>query len=214
MAVQTNPCAGSSGVLGSPLMPITARIVGGDRLAVAAEEDHRRRAVAGDVGPAGVDDVGQVDLRQIALDELLAELALHEAVGGDLPGEAAFARQHEEPLQERHRQRVLHVADFGVALAVRLVERLVLDGDVRRVGDDGVVLAGLQDAAQFGQVLALVGVGQFVEAQDLLLLPGAPCRSESPQTRLNANAGASSSLVMWHSRIAATSSRKRAMATA
>ena len=111
------PFAGSSGVLGSPRMPSTARTVVADRLAVAAEEDHRRRAVAGDVGARGVDDVRQVHRREELLDQLLAELALHERVGRDHPDVARPVAapsggdgQVEEPLGERHAERVLPVA--------------------------------------------------------------------------------------------------------
>ncbi len=53
--------------------------------AVAAEQDHRWCAVAGDVGAGRVDDVREVDLREELLYDLLAELALHERVGSDHP---------------------------------------------------------------------------------------------------------------------------------
>ena len=87
----------------------------GGRL-VAPEDDHRRGAVAGDVGTRGVDHRTQVDGRQELFDELGAELALHEGVGGDLadpargPGTASLVSQVKEEFHERHRQRVLAVA--------------------------------------------------------------------------------------------------------
>ena len=62
MADHTCPSAGSSGVLGSPRMPITARVLPSG-LPVPAEQDHGRCAVAGDVGAGGVDDVREVPLR-------------------------------------------------------------------------------------------------------------------------------------------------------
>src|SRR5438445_102908 len=58
--------------------------------------------------------------------------------------------------------------DFGVSLAVGLVCGFVLYRDIRRVGDHGVILAGLEYAAEFVDVLALVVVRQFVETQDPL----------------------------------------------
>ena len=52
-----------------------------------ARPGSRRRAVAGDVGARCVDHVRQVHGREELLDELLAELALHERVRRDLPDE-------------------------------------------------------------------------------------------------------------------------------
>jgi hypothetical protein len=60
----------------------------GDGLAVAAEEDDSGRAVSGDIRTGGVHYVGEIPARDELLDELLAELPLHERVGGDLPNEA------------------------------------------------------------------------------------------------------------------------------
>ena len=42
------------------------------RRPVAPEQDHCRRAVAGNVGARGVNDVAEVDARQEILDQLLA----------------------------------------------------------------------------------------------------------------------------------------------
>ena len=83
IALQTSPCAGSAGVVGSPRMPITVRTVGADRWRCARRvspsacrgRECRRREVS--------IDVGQIHRRQELLDQLLAELALHERVGGD-----------------------------------------------------------------------------------------------------------------------------------
>ena len=107
------PLAGSSGVVGSPRMPITARIVSADGLAVAAEQDHRRRAVAGDVGPAGVDHVGQVDLcgknssiSFLPNSRFMNELAVIWPTNPPARMPAADGKI-EEPLHEWHSQRVL-----------------------------------------------------------------------------------------------------------
>src|SRR4051794_14765179 len=115
---------------GSPNMTLSRNIRGGwlapyahdgaDRVAhwtaTPPEQDHRRRPMTGDVGPAGVDDVAQVNGREELLDQLLTELPLHERVGRDLPREAALASQVEDPLHERHRERVLPIAYAGVTL--------------------------------------------------------------------------------------------------
>ena len=90
---------------------MTARTVDPTRRAVAAEEDDRRSAVARDVGAAGVDHVREVVDRDPLLDELLAELALHERVGrdhADVAGTVAVdplvPRKLPEPLGERARR--------------------------------------------------------------------------------------------------------------
>ena len=85
---QTRPLAG---FVGSPRLAADAehRTDGvADRALVAADEDHGRRAVAGDVGARCVDDESQVLRGEELLDQLGAELALHERVGGDLPDPA------------------------------------------------------------------------------------------------------------------------------
>ena len=105
--------------LGSPRIPITVRMVAGHGLPVPREENHRRRAVPGNVGPARVDDVGQIDSWEELLDQLLAELPLHEAVGRDLPRETALHRERDDAFQERHGQRILPVAR-RVSLPIRL----------------------------------------------------------------------------------------------
>ncbi len=57
---------------------------------------------------------------QVLLNQLLAELALHERVGGDLPDEpgrpsgGSSDGQVEESLHERHRQRILPVAGLRI----------------------------------------------------------------------------------------------------
>ena len=66
--------------------------------------------------PRGVDDVRQVHRREELLDQLLAELALHERVGRDHPDEPGRSAvvtgegEVEEPLGERHAERILPVA--------------------------------------------------------------------------------------------------------
>ena len=163
MADQTSPCAGSSGVLGSPLMPITVRTAVAHWRAVAAEQDHRRRAVPRDVGA----EVSMTCVRSSRgstcsmsllpnsrFMKLLAVISPTKPAGPAVAGE----RQLEEALGERRAERVLHVA-AGVALPVGRVQRRVLDDDVRRVADHRVVLPP-QDALHLGQVLAGVGVRQ------------------------------------------------------
>src|SRR5574341_1815988 len=78
---------------------------------VPPDEDDRRGAVAWDVGAGDVDHVGEVHLHcQIVLDELLAEVPLHEGVGRDLADPAARARpptvlrELKEALAEGHGQ--------------------------------------------------------------------------------------------------------------
>src|SRR6266487_4112127 len=94
------------------------------------------------------------------LDELGAELSLHERVAGDLADPAsAFTAlgQGEELCHEWHGHRVGALADVGVFGAVDLVEGLVLDGDIGRVADDDVVAPFLQQGQQEGAVLSGVG---------------------------------------------------------
>ena len=124
IADQTRPRAGSSGVQGSPRMPMTARIDLSDRSTVPPEKDHCGCTMPRDVGTAAVDHVSQVQTGapftagEVLLNELLAELPLHKTVGGDLPYEPAFLlhipvatnRQLEQPLHERHGERVFSVA--------------------------------------------------------------------------------------------------------
>src|SRR4051794_11278236 len=98
------------------------------RLAVATQQDYSRRPVAGNVGSRGIDDVSQVDSREELLDQLLAELALHERVGRDHPdvaGRPTVVCGHckiEETLSEWHAERVLAVTGRPVP-AVTSVER-------------------------------------------------------------------------------------------
>ena len=134
------------------------------RRAVAAQQDDGGRAVAGDVGAAGIHHMGQVQAGQHLLDQLRPKLALHKAVGGNQPNKTSAlpARagdgQLKKTLGERCAQRVLAVA-AGVLLAVGSIQRSVFDDDVRRVADHGVVLTA-QNALHLGQVFAGVGVGQ------------------------------------------------------
>ncbi len=104
----------------------------------------------------------QVDGRQVLLDELLAELALHERVGRDLADVAALARELEEALAERRGQRVLAGSRARVHRAVLLAQRLVLLRDVRRVAHDRGVLA-VEDIPRRGLVF---------EREDVARAPG------------------------------------------
>ena len=59
-----------------------------DWWAVPPEKDHRGRPVAGYVGAGGVNHMGQIPARDELLDQLPAELALHEGIGRDHSHEA------------------------------------------------------------------------------------------------------------------------------
>src|SRR5690606_35940857 len=102
------------------------------RATTSTDQDHRRCAVSGDVCTARVDNFSEIDgdlpllAAEHLLDQLLAELSLHEGVGGDLTdvtsrlGLLSADREPEEQLHEWHRQRVLAGARL-VALSVALV---------------------------------------------------------------------------------------------
>ncbi len=75
-----------------------------------SEQDDRRRTVPRNVGARSVDDVRQVQSRQHLLNQLAAELALHERVGGDQTHETrrlpitSGQRQLKKAFGERHAQ--------------------------------------------------------------------------------------------------------------
>ncbi len=125
---------------------------------------------------------------KILLDQLLAELALHERVGRDHAGEAGAGgivgrgeRQIEEPLGERHAERVLAMAGPGISLAIGFILGRVLGRDIGRVADDGVILPS-EDRVQLGRGLGVVGVGgdgAFGGLQERLAL--APAGAVEPQ---------------------------------
>src|SRR5690606_37951292 len=81
---------------------------------VAAKQDDRGCAVAGDIGAGGVDDVGEAYLvAEELVDELFAELTFHKRVRGDLPNKpctcsipAGAFSEVEKPFCKRHRQRI------------------------------------------------------------------------------------------------------------
>ena len=141
---------------------------------VTTEQNHRRRAVAGDVSARSINDMGQVQARQHLFDQLGTELALHEAVGGDQPDKSGVALaltptlsrrerewregQFKEALGERATQRILAVAT-DIALPVGLIQRRILHRDVGRITDHRVVLPA-QNPLHLGQVFAGVGMGQ------------------------------------------------------
>ena len=110
---QTSPCEGSLGVLGSPLIPSTARTVSllGGRL--RPNKNHGWRTVAGNVCSRCVDDVCQINFGKELLDQLLAELPLHERVGRNHANVASAAvvvlnnGKVKEPLGERNAKRIL-----------------------------------------------------------------------------------------------------------
>ena len=85
LPARRGPALGPRAGFGSPRTPRTARIVESARAKRrATEEDHRRCAMTGNVGTRCVDDMCQINLREELLDQLLAELALHERVRSDL----------------------------------------------------------------------------------------------------------------------------------
>ena len=138
-------------------MPITVRIVLDHRLPIPSEENHRRGAVARNIRPAGVDDVRQVDTREELLDQLLAELALHEAVGRDLPREAALHRERDDSFQERHGQRILHVTG-RISFPIRLLQCRILGRDVRRIRDHRVIGPGPKQSSQGFGIFGLINM--------------------------------------------------------
>ena len=126
------------------------------------------------VGPRRIDDVSQIELREEPFYQLLAELALHERVGGDLsdvPGRVAAQRQIEQSLGERYAHGVLHAAG-RVAGSVQLVDRLVLHRDVGRVPDHHVILLA-EDAVQGVEVFGLEGVRELRLAGERVLFRAA-----------------------------------------
>ena len=88
IADQTNP-AGSSGVVGSPRIPITARTTVSTGPAMTAEQNHRRRTVPGMYAPEVSIMWVKIPARNVLLNQLLAELSLHERVRSDLPTKPA-----------------------------------------------------------------------------------------------------------------------------
>ena len=90
-----------------------------------------------------------VQPRQYGLDQLLAELPLHEAVGNDQPDIARpmvgclRQREIEKPLGEGGPEPIFHMAAL-VDLPIRIPHRRILRRDVGRVADDGVILAPQQ----------------------------------------------------------------------
>ena len=156
----------------------------GAGLAALAAEDDRGGTAPRDVGARGVDDVGEVPLLDVGLDELLAELALHEGVGGDHADEAGGgvvvgAGEVEEALGEGDGDGVLTVAG-AEAFAVGLVQGLVLDRDVGGVADDGVVGAA-EDVAEEVGVFGVVDVLQRVVAGEDLLVAAQVARTGAVQ---------------------------------
>ena len=127
------------------------------RLPATAQQNHGGRSMAGDVGPARVDDVREVCLRKKLLDELLAKLALHKRVGRDLPGESACRAQLEDVLHEGDSERILHVAG-GEPFAVAVAKPRVLGRDIRRIGHHGVVLPMPQERLPLHQIFRRIGM--------------------------------------------------------
>ena len=123
--------------------------------------------------------MSQVPARYELLDQLPAELPLHERVGGDHRHEPCRLRgagfrgegEIEEALGERNGERVQPVAG-SEALPVLRVERLVLRRDVGRVADHHVVAAA-EDRPQRRGVLGAVDVTQGVVFGIEVLLAGA-----------------------------------------
>ncbi len=95
-------------------------------LAITPEQDHRGRAMTGDIGPGRVDDMCEVDSQQEVLYEFLAEFSLHERVGGDqayVPAPAILGGdgQAEESLRKGDRKRILAMAR-RVSISIRCIQ--------------------------------------------------------------------------------------------
>ena len=107
------------------------------RLLIPQEEDHRRSPVPRDVSATRVDCCREIPLGEELRDELLAKLALHKRVRGDLahearrPGALRGQCEFNEPFHERTSQRILAAAT-SVELAIRLIE-ILGRVDVRRI---------------------------------------------------------------------------------
>ncbi len=147
----------------------------GNRRAIPPENDGCER-VGRDASARGVHHMGKIPAGDVFFDQFLAELALHERVGGDHADEASTAvlapgREVKEALEEWHRQRVLPVAG-AEAFPVRLVQRRIFRRDVRRIPDH-CVISPAQQPPQLLLVLNLIDVLQGILAdQSLLVAPG------------------------------------------
>lgn len=114
-------------------------------LAIAAEQNNSWGAVAGNIDPSSVDDMGEVPMWDEALNEFLAHFAFHKRVGGYHShvagglGVLGFHCQGEELLHEGRGHGVSPVAGFK-AQAVGLVKCLVLNGNVGRIAHHGVIV--------------------------------------------------------------------------
>ena len=95
---------------------------------IAPEQNHRRRAMAGNVCTGSVNNVCQVPLRNVCLDEFLAEFPFHEGIRRDHPHIARrrgwilfrFHRQREEHFHERRCQRISTFASDNSATCVSI----------------------------------------------------------------------------------------------
>ena len=109
----------------------------------------------------------EIPPREEFLDQLFPDLALHEGIRRDLPHEpggphcaVSFNCQIKEPLRERHGKRVLSPAG-RIAVSVEFAQCRVLDRDVWRITDNGVVLLAEGALERLG-VLDVIVVFEFI----------------------------------------------------
>src|SRR5262245_46911522 len=112
---------------------------------MAPKQDNRECAMTRNARSGSINHVSQVDTGKELLNQLLAEFALHERIGGDhanIAGRLCFITidsQVKEAFSERHSERVLAMTG-RVALPVFLVQSSILNRDVRRIPYHHVVL--------------------------------------------------------------------------
>ncbi len=221
---------------GSPLMPHDRAHGRATGARSAPEQDHRRRPVPRDVGPEVSMTWVRSTVRKELLDQLLAELPLHEGVGGDQPDVARAFRpvrllRHGCKASWKNRSVKGTASEYcrwqvRVPLSVELVERLVLDRDVGRIADHRMI-ALAEDAVQLVQVFRRSeGMFRSCSAPLRASIRPAPRAVQPPRSKRARGAGCPprrrgsevrrvlEPLHPGAALSAATSSRKRAMATA
>ncbi len=154
----------------------------GHRLPIPPKQNDRRSPVPRNVSPTRVDDMGQINLGQIALHQLLTKFPLHKRIGRDLPRKPTLAGQLEQPLEKRHGQGILPIADLPIPQPIRLIQRLVLHRDIRRIRHHRVIPAVSQNPAKIVDVLDLIVMLHFDPAiQTHLIKTAVPQRIPAGQ---------------------------------
>ncbi len=103
--------------------------------------------------------MGQIHLRQKLLHQFLSKLPLHKRIGRNLPRKPVRTGQLENPLHERHGQRILPMANLRIPHPARPIHRLVLHRDIRRIRHHRMVRPNPQNPPQRVPILRLVPVG-------------------------------------------------------